>query len=152
MLAPQWTDRAVMQRTLLVGMPVIDRRSAAQRITTSRAGGERRKNIDEHRWVSVMKAGLEGSSIAKYDEEDGKVKMAPIPDDVAFRHKYHNELMTLCGITLRQLVEAMQSAKKAAQQRGRVGPREPHPKKKASRAAAQRSRSRSRRQDAGDSS
>eukprot|EP00959_Pyramimonas_sp_CCMP1952_P083313 1741366-Pyramimonas_sp.AAC.1 len=92
-----------MQKTLLAGTPVIDRRSAAQRIMTSRAGGERRKTIDAERWARVMKAGLAGCSIAQFDEEGCKVKMTPVPDDVALRHKYHNELMTLCGITLRQL-------------------------------------------------
>ena len=141
-MAPQLTDRAVMQKTLLVGTPVIDRKSVAQRIVSSRAGGERRKSIDANRWTSVMKAGLAGCSVATCDSEEGKVKMAPVPDDVALRHKYHNELMTLCGITLRQLVEAMQSAKKAAQQREET----------AKRAAPARSRSRSRQPDARDSS
>ncbi|CAK0858559.1 unnamed protein product [Prorocentrum cordatum] len=148
LLAPQWTDRAAMQKTPLAGAPAIDRRSAAQRIMTSRAGGGRRKTIDAERWARVMKAGLAGCSIAQFDEEECRVKMPPVPDDVALRHKYHNELMTLCGIAPHQLVEAMQSAKKAAEQRGRAGPGEPHPNKKANRAVAERSRSRSRQQDA----
>ena len=65
----------------------------------------------------VMVEGLKNCSIAKLEKEvgaDGKPKstwqvcLRPIPEDQADKVTYHNELMILCALFLRQLTDALQ--------------------------------------------
>ena len=45
-----------------------------------------------------------------------ELHMARIPDDPGLRVQYHNHLMTLCGLTLRELVGSMTQAVEKAKQ------------------------------------
>ena len=39
-----------------------------------------------------------------------ELQIARIPEDATLRVEYHNNLMTLCGLSLRELVDAMKQA------------------------------------------
>ena len=112
------TDRVVMQKTLLCGRAVIDAKTACERMQSSRRSG--RKALPQPTWSKVMAAGADGSGVVRYAER--KLYMKKIPQEGSDRIEYHNELMKLCGISLRDVVEAMKSQKKkdAEKQANRV--------------------------------
>ena len=101
------TDRVVMQKTLLCGKPKITIKQATERMQSSRQAGK--KALPQPAWIKVMEAGLQNCTVAKY--EGRHVLLKEIPVDPRSRIEYHNELMQLCRLSLRQLVEAMASAK-----------------------------------------
>ena len=103
------TDRRIMQRTLEVGTPVITARTACERMRSTKSGGQKALPLPEPRWSSVMTEGLRGSPVARY--ENKKIYLAPIPDQPHARVQYHNDLMNLCGLPLRSLVDSMKKAK-----------------------------------------
>ena len=53
----------------------------------------------------MVAAAFANSTIAQVD--DNFVRLKAIPDDVEKRVKYNNELVTLCGLTLREFSEAL---------------------------------------------
>lgn len=104
---PDLTDRVVMQKTILCGRPVITIKQATECMQSSRQDGK--KALPQPMWMKVMQAGLDGCQVAKLDGRNVCVK--EIPADIEGRMVYHNELMHLCGISLRQLVEAMKATR-----------------------------------------
>ncbi|CAK0820661.1 unnamed protein product [Prorocentrum cordatum] len=127
------TDRNIMRRTLLVGTPTVTMRAACERMKSSRRGGQRPKHLPEQTWLRVMEAGLQGSPVARLDGRE--IHVARIPGGQADRVAYHNALMRLCALPLRDLVEAMRKAKENSDRRER------------GRAEAVRARSRSQRRE-----
>jgi len=126
------TDRVIMQRTLLTGWPTITGKMVCQKIRSSNSSGK--KAMKEEVWLKIMEAGLPGCEVAWLDNK--RVVMKAIPVDPAAKISYHNGLMRLCAVSLRELVEAMQKAK--AKYTEKVAAREAE--------ADRRSRSRSRRE------
>ena len=108
LLSAELTDRMVMQKTLLCGKPAITSKQACDKIQ-SRRRGEGRKALSADSWVKVMEAGAQQCTVIKF--ENKKLLLKEIPDNGNERIKYHNELMTLCGLSLRHLVDAMKVAK-----------------------------------------
>ncbi|CAK0860829.1 unnamed protein product [Prorocentrum cordatum] len=111
------TDRNIMRRTLLVGTPTATMRAACERMKSSRRGGQRPKHLPEQTWLRVMEAGLQGSPVARLDGRE--IHVARIPGGQADRVAYHNALMRLCALPLRDLVEAMKKAKENSDRRER---------------------------------
>ena len=148
--AEQYTDRKIMQVTLLTGKPKISLVAVCDRIRTSRHNGK--KAIPKPQLLKVIEAGLQGSTIAKVVDPKGRgaaVVLKAIPTGGPERIEYHNELMKLCGISLRELTEAMQGAAEkekvtAGKKREKVNARED--------ASPSRSRSRGRGKSAAASS
>ena len=103
-----WTDRAILKHTLLTGKPKMTRKEACDKMRTSREQG-RRKALPKEKWAAVMAAAAEQhSSILQLQGETLCLKV--IPDTAQGKVKYHNELMRACGLTLRELVAAMEKA------------------------------------------
>ena len=101
------TDRRIMQRTLLMGKPSISSKEACHNMRSSNADGK--KALPEPTWATVMEKGLKGCDVAWFD--NGKVMLKAIPSEPADRVTYDNALMALCGLTVRDLLEAMQKSK-----------------------------------------
>ena len=101
------TDREIMRRTLLTGTPTIAAKVACQKMRSSNKTGK--KALPEPAWTAVMQAGLEGCDVAWF--ENRRVIMKALPTEPNEKIDYHNSLMRLCGLSLRELVEAMQEAK-----------------------------------------
>ena len=101
------TDRRIMQRTLLMGKPSITSKEACQNMRSSNADGK--KALPEPTWAAVMEKGLRDCDVAWF--EGRKVMLKAIPTEPVGRINYHNSLMTLCGLSLKDLVEAMQKSK-----------------------------------------
>ena len=103
-----WTDRAILKHTLLTGKPKMTRKEACDKMRTSREQG-RRKALPKEKWTAVMAAAAEQhSSILQLQGETLCLKV--VPDTAQGKVKYHNELMRACGLTLRELVAAMEKA------------------------------------------
>ena len=118
LLTPQWTDRAVMKKTLLQGVPRIFGQGVCNIIRT-RIGGSN-KALQKGNWEKVMEAGLRECSVAKLQGQgtmDAAVVLKDMPEDADSRIVYNNELMKLCGVSLRELTTAMQE--KTAKDRSR---------------------------------
>ena len=109
--AKHLTDRYIMKQTLLEGKPRIGSREVCSRLRSGNAGGK--KALPREAWLQVMRAALIQCPIARLDEAvEGKpaVVIKPIPSEEASKIRYHNALMTLCGMTLRELSDAMLKA------------------------------------------
>ena len=65
LLTEAFTDRIVMQKTLLVGKPVITAKMACERMQSSRKDG--RNTLGKEAWVLVMQCGLENCSVARFE-------------------------------------------------------------------------------------
>jgi hypothetical protein len=104
----KWTDRAIMKRFFLAGQPRTPVEEICNSIRSARSDG--RKALPRAVWQKVMEAGLEDSRIARIIGK-GTTTMAfaikAIPAEEPARLAYHNELMQLCGTTLRELTEAL---------------------------------------------
>ena len=105
--AKGFTDRTIMRRTILVGTPRITSKTACQKMRSSNASGK--KALPEPIWNDVMRAGLAGCDVAWLANRT--VMLKAIPSDATERIQYHNSLMELCCVSLRELVEAMKQAK-----------------------------------------
>ena len=101
------TDRRIMQRTLLCGLPACEAKVVCDKMASPRQDG--RKALPQPVWSTIMRAGAQDSNIVWY--RDRKLYLRQIPQDASARVEYHNELMRLCALPLRDLVEAMQKAK-----------------------------------------
>ena len=129
---PALTDRAIMLKTLTYGKPVIPEKQIRDCLRSSRAGGRTAKALPREAWLPVMLKGLEGRSVAKLQLskcEDKKkagayeVCLREIPESKSERIKYHNELMTMCSLSLRDLTKALAAgAEKAARERPQAAP------------------------------
>lgn len=101
------TDRGIMQKTLLQGTPMIKASQACDRMRNSRAKG--RRSLPETTWKKVMETGLVGCDVAWYDKGKNTVMLKELPTESESKIEYHNSLMQLCQISLRQLVESMKA-------------------------------------------
>ena len=63
------TDRAIVQRTLLVGTPTISARTACERMRSSKVGRQAAKSLPEATWIAVMTAALQDSPVARYSNK-----------------------------------------------------------------------------------
>ena len=130
--APHLTDRFIMRSTLLTGTPRIFGRSVCDKLRSSAA--QRRKALPKAQWERVVSAGLQGATVARMvdaGQQNAAVVLRQVPTDAAEKINYHNEVMRLCQLSLRELTEAMKA--------GALKARAP-----ASHTASARSRSRSR--------
>jgi hypothetical protein len=73
------------------------------------AGRAAKKALPIPTWVTVVQKGLDSTPVARY--ENNQVFLKEIPDEPNERITYRNSLMELCGLSLRDLVEAMRVAK-----------------------------------------
>ncbi|CAK9033567.1 unnamed protein product [Durusdinium trenchii] len=99
------TDRFIMKATLLHGHPKVTSKTICDKLRSSRESG--RKALPREDWVAVMEA-CAGSPIL--DFQDDTLQLRAIPQDAPGRTFYHNELMKLCGVTMRELMTAMNRA------------------------------------------
>eukprot|EP00973_Karenia_brevis_P059573 8294219-Karenia_brevis.AAC.1 len=67
----------VMQRTLLCGKPIIDAKTACDKMQTSRSAG--RKALPQPSWIKVMEVGAITCSVVRF--ADRKLYMKEIPQD-----------------------------------------------------------------------
>jgi hypothetical protein len=104
---PDLTDRVIMQKTLLCGCPIIKDKQICDKLKSQKSAG--RKALPRPVWAKVMTSGLKDCPIAAF--RSNQVVMTAIPTDAHGRVKYHNELMKLCALPLRDLVEAMKASK-----------------------------------------
>ena len=98
-------------RSLLVGKPVIIEKDACDRLRSTTKGGAKAKAIPRETWRSVMEAGLADCKFIMLQKsatgKDWKLCLQQMPSTSLDKILYHNELMTLCGLSLRELSEAM---------------------------------------------
>ena len=64
--------------------------------------------------MAVMPTASKESPILELSGDE--LQIARIPEDATLRVEYHNNLMTLCGLSLRELVDAMKQAVEKAKQ------------------------------------
>ncbi|CAE7777107.1 unnamed protein product [Symbiodinium microadriaticum] len=113
--APRLTDRFIVRHTLLMGTPKMDAREACSRLRSAKNEGK--KALPRDKWMIVMKAASDQCSVIRLQENDGgsvSLALKPPPSDADARIRYHNDLMQLCGLSLRELTDAMAKAQKAA--------------------------------------
>ena len=113
--APRLTDRFTVRHTLLMGTPKMDAREACSRLRSAKNEGK--KALPRDKWMIVIKAASDQCSVIRLQENDGgsvSLALKPPPSDADARIRYHNDLMQLCGLSLRELTDAMAKAQKAA--------------------------------------
>ena len=109
--AVRLTDRFIMRATLLAGTPTVVGRKVCDSLRSTTTSG--RKALPMPKWKAVMEAGLSDCTIAKVvnkTAQDASIVIRPIPVDASDKVQYHNELMRLCRVTLRELTTEMQKA------------------------------------------
>ena len=105
--AKELTDRGIMKKTLLQGTPIIKVSQACDRMRSSR--GEGKKALPDTVWKKVVEAGLADCDVAWYDAGKGAVMLNELPTDPTAKIQYHNCLMKLCQLSLRQLIDVMKA-------------------------------------------
>ena len=110
--AKHLTDRYIAKMTLLHGTPKITCKQACDGLRSSRDKG--RKALPKTNWMAVMTSACKECPILQLSGDE--LHVARIPDDAGLRVQYHNHLMTLCGLTLRELVGSMTQAVEKAKQ------------------------------------
>ena len=105
---PQYTDRRIMQKTLLTGLPMVNANIVCQNIRSSNKTGK--KLFAEKQWLEVMTHGLKDCTVATFTNKS--IRLSPIPNEPQERIEYSNELMRLCRIDLQSLLAAMADTKK----------------------------------------
>ncbi len=125
--AKHLTDRFILRQTLLEGKPRIDGRNVCGRLRSKNADGKKVLPFDT--WLVVVRAGLSDCSVARVEDAPpggrATVVIKPIPSAEIDKVKYHNSLMSICGLTLRELAEAMRKAsskRPASRSRSRTPP------------------------------
>jgi hypothetical protein len=87
-----------------------------------RGSDGKRKALSQHVWQNVLEHGLRNCEVARLEAKGTKDMVCvikAIPTEGAERINYHNALMQLCGLSLRELLESMQDAKvKDSKRRG----------------------------------
>ena len=122
LVAEKWTDRFIMKTTVLYGTPRVFARSFCHKLRSAAgAPGKQRNSLLKPAWERVMNMGLAGCSVAKLQGRGTDKAAVVLPDGAQVKIIYHNELMTLCGVSLRELTEPMKkkSAKAKAEARAR---------------------------------
>jgi hypothetical protein len=104
--AKHLADRYIVKQTFLAGKPRVSAAFVCSRLRTAKAPGK--KALPAETWHAVLQAALQDSPIARL--EDNQVVIKPIPAEESSKIRYHNALMTLCGVSLRDLSTAMQKA------------------------------------------
>ena len=107
--AQHLTDRYIVKMTLMRGTPTITYKQACDKLRTSREKG--RKALPKTNWMAVMASACKEILQMSGDE----LQVSKIPDDATLRARYHNHLMTLCGLSLRELVDSMKQAVEKAE-------------------------------------
>ncbi|CAL1166838.1 unnamed protein product [Cladocopium goreaui] len=110
--AKHLTDRYIAKMTLLHGTPKITCKQACDGLRSSSDKG--RKALPKTNWMAVMTSACKECPILQLSGDE--LHVARIPDDPGLRVQYHNHLMTLCGLTLRELVGSMTQAVEKAKQ------------------------------------
>ena len=104
--AKHLTDRYIVKQTFLEGKPRVSAALVCSRLRSAKAAGK--KALPAETWHAVLQAALQDSPIARL--EDNQVVIKPIPAEESSKIRYHSALMTLCGVSLRDLSTAMQKA------------------------------------------
>lgn len=118
--AQHLTDRYIVKMTLLRGTPAISCKQACDKLRNSREKG--RKALPRANWMAVMTMACQKSPILELSGDE--LQIAKIPADSSLRVEYHNHLMTLCGLSLRELVDAMKHAVEKTKQAAEAAPKE----------------------------
>ena len=98
----------------------MDARDACSRLRSTK--GEGKKALPRDNWLAVMKAAVDQSSIIRLQESDAgvtRLALKPIPTEESARVQYHNHLMQLCALSLRDLIQAMGKAASSDNKRKR---------------------------------
>lgn len=112
--AKHLTDRYIAKMTLLHGTPKITCKQACDGLRSSRDKG--RKALPKTNWMAVMIMTSACKECPILQLSGDELHVARIPDDPGLRVQYHNHLMTLCDLTLRELVGSMTQAVEKAKQ------------------------------------
>ena len=108
----KYTDRDIARKTVLQGLPKVAVKVACDNMRAKKADGKR-KALSNTAWHTVMEAAVKDCPVLRL-EGRGKnqtLVMKEIPQDARERVHYHNALMTVCGVSLRELLTAMTNAK-----------------------------------------
>ena len=106
------TDRAILKQTLLTGKPKVTRKEACDKMRSSRQAG--RKALPKEKWTAVMAAAAgQHPNLLRLEGETLCLQFIPGTSDGKVR--YHNDLMKACGLTLRELIAAMNKTAEASE-------------------------------------
>ena len=117
--SPNLTDRMVMKKTLLSGTPTVACGSATMRMKSGKGAGKGRKALPEPNWMAVMETGLKDCPVAWLNKAKRTICLKAIPDNRQEKVAYHNELMKLCGLSLRELLDAMKKKRAQAEEKSK---------------------------------
>jgi len=122
---PDLNDRTVLRKTFLSGLLTIPWRGMCSRMRSLPDAQKKKYHFPKKQWEMLMKAALEQSPIARL-QHDGTpnacVVMRPIPTDEEEQLAYHNELMRLCRLPLRDFSFALRTEHDMAIRRAAAPP------------------------------
>ena len=127
-----YSDRDIVRNTLLRGLPKVPAKLACDCMRAKVDGKGSRKALSQTTWRTVMEAAAAQCSILRV-EGQGKASqlvVKAIPATASDRIAYHNELMQVCGLSLRAFVESMNRAKQRREEqsvRGNTADHEGNP-------------------------
>ena len=108
------TNRAMLKQTLLTGKPKVTRKEACDKMRSSRQAG--RKALPKEKWTAVMAASAgQHPNLLRLEGETLCLHAQVIPDTSDGKVRYHNDLMKACGLTLRELIAAMNKTTEASE-------------------------------------
>ena len=104
-----FTDRDVVRATVLSGKPKVPMKEACDRIRAKVEGGKR-KALSQTTWQKVMQEAVKICPVLRLQGQGHSTQLVlqAIPDAPQAKVDYHNALMTVCGVTLRALVDSME--------------------------------------------
>ncbi|CAE7325880.1 unnamed protein product [Symbiodinium necroappetens] len=102
------TDREIMRRTVLRGKPKVTYKDLSLRKNEKTADGKKKLSVPKETWIQVMRAGLAEHPIGKITADANPVvEFSSIPPDEAPRVAFHNFLVDLCNVSVRQFAETL---------------------------------------------
>ena len=108
------TDRAILKQTLLTGKPKVTCKEACDKMRSFRHAG--RKALPKEKWTAVMAAAAgQHPNLLRLEGETLCLHAQVIPDTSDGKVRYHNDLMKACGLTLRELIAAMNKTTEASE-------------------------------------
>ena len=108
------TDRAILKQRLLTGKPKVTCKEACDKMRSFRHAG--RKALPKEKWTAVMAAAAgQHPNLLRLEGETLCLHAQVIPDTSDGKVRYHNDLMKACGLTLRELIAAMNKTTEASE-------------------------------------
>ena len=108
-----FSDRDIVKQTLLGGRPMLEAKDECDRMRAKVGQDTKRKALAQPIWRAVLAAAAREIDIFRLDGEDRELKLLlkAVPTDPLGKVQYHNELMAVYGMELRELIDAMKMAK-----------------------------------------